>query len=87
MSYLLSVQHNKTKERKEEIIKDQMEKIEGSQTTKAKKVISLKAMLKEKEPQKITRAIERIESSEEKIDEYVSRITGVSTQVITTTRN
>lgn len=44
-------------------------------------------MLKEEEPQKLTRVIEKIEGSKEKIDEYVSRITGVNVKVITVTRN
>ena len=44
-------------------------------------------MLKEEEPQKLTKAIEKIVESYEQIDIYVSRITGVSTKVINTTRN
>jgi hypothetical protein len=49
--------------------------------------ISLKALLKEEEPQKIGKIIDKIERSRVKVDEYVSRITEIETKVITTTRN
>jgi hypothetical protein len=49
--------------------------------------ISLKALLKEEEPQKIGKIIDKIERSRVKVDEYVSRITGIETKIITTTRN
>ena len=62
-------------------------KTDEKQIAKPKKIDSLKAMLKEEEPQKLTKAIEKIVGSYEQIDIYVSRITGVSTKVINTTRN
>jgi hypothetical protein len=48
---------------------------------------SLKALLKEEEPQKIGKIIDKIESSREKVDEFVSRITGIEARIITTARN
>ena len=62
-------------------------KTDEEQIAKPKKIDSLKAMLKEEEPQKLTKAIEKIVGSYEQIDIYISRITGVSTKVINTTRN
>ena len=64
-----------------------LRKTDEQQIAKPKKIDSLKAMLKEEEPQKLTKAIEKIVGSYEQIDVYVSRITGVSTKVINTTRN
>ena len=57
------------------------------QIVKSKKINSFKALLKEEESQKLTKAIEKIVESYEQIDVYVSRITGVSIKIINTTRN
>ena len=64
-----------------------LKRIDNEQIAKSKKVDSLKALLKEEEPQKLMKAIENIEESYERIDIYILRITGVSTKIITTTRN
>ena len=58
-----------------------------SQLLSSKKIASLKALLKEEDPQKITSIIEKIEGCREQIDEYISRITGISIKIITVTRN
>ena len=55
--------------------------------SKLKKIASLKAMLKEEEPQKLMKVIERIEGSYECLDRYVSRITSINIKVITVTRS
>src|SRR5437868_5586862 len=60
---------------------------EERQLSKLKKIVSFKAMLKEEEPQKLTKVIERIEGSYECLDKYVARITGVNIKVITVTRS
>ena len=57
------------------------------QLSKLKKIASLKAMLKEKELQKLMKVIERIKVSYECLDKYVSRITGINTKVIIVTRS
>jgi hypothetical protein len=57
------------------------------QVNKTRRKISLKAILKEEEPQKLSRVMDRIDASRDVIDSYVSRITGMSTKVITTIRN
>src|SRR5437773_12115830 len=62
-------------------------KTDEEQIAKPKKIDSLKALLKEEEPQKLTKAIEKIVGSYEQIDVYISRITGVSAKIINTTRN
>jgi hypothetical protein len=64
-----------------------LKEVENKQRENKKKIISIKAVLKEEEPQKLTRVIEKIESGKEKIDEYVARITGVNRKIVTTTRN
>src|SRR6266487_3947542 len=56
------------------------------QLLKLKEIVSLKAMLKEEEPQKLTKVIERIEGSYECLDKYVARITGVNIKIIIITR-
>src|SRR5437868_7838064 len=58
-----------------------------SQLLSSKKIASLKALLKEEDPQKLTSVIEKIEGCREQIDEYISRITGISIKIITVTRN
>ena len=58
-----------------------------SQLLSSKKIASLKALLKEEDPQKLMSVIEKIEGCHEQIDEYISRITGISIKVITVTRN
>ena len=55
----------------------QMEISKESQP-KDKKIASLKSLLKEENPQKLKKIIERLEESEEKIDAYVARITGIN---------
>ena len=64
-----------------------LKRVDEVQIAKSKKIDSLKVLLKEEEPRKLTKAIENIEESYERIDIYISRITGVSTKIITTTRN
>ena len=63
-----------------------MERSKESQP-KDKKIASLKSLLKEENPQKLTKIIERLEESEGKIDAYVARITGINIKIITTTRS
>ena len=64
-----------------------LELTEERQLSKLKKIVSLKAMLKEEEPQKLMKVIERIEGSYECLDKYVARITDVNIKVITVTRS
>src|SRR5437868_12734586 len=64
-----------------------LKRVDEMQIAKSKKIDSLKALLKEEEPRKLTKVIENIEESYERIDIYISRITGLSTKIITTTRN
>ena len=64
-----------------------LKRVDEVQIAKSKKIDSLKALLKEEEPRKLIKVIENIEESYERIDIYISRITGVSTKIITTTRN
>src|SRR5438105_14407032 len=64
-----------------------LKRVDEEQIAKTKKIDSFKALLKEEEPQKLMKAIENIEESYERIDIYISRITGVSTKIITMTRN
>src|SRR5437868_5929790 len=63
-----------------------MERSKKSQP-KDKKIASLKSILKEENPQKLTKIIERLEESEGKIDTYVARITGINIKTIITTRS
>ena len=65
----------------------QIKQPKESQLLSSKKIASLKALLKEEDPQKITSIIEKIEGCREQIDEYISRITGISIKIITVTRN
>jgi hypothetical protein len=60
---------------------------EEEQGNTIRRKISLKAILKEEEPQKLSRVMDRIEASRDIIDSYVSRITGMSIKDITTIRN
>jgi hypothetical protein len=60
---------------------------EESQTEWLRRKQNIKAILKEEDPQRLGRVIDRIESSQEIIDTYIARITGVKTKIITTTRN
>ena len=60
---------------------------EERQLSKLKKIVSLKAMLKEEEPQKLMKVIERIEGSYEFLDKYILRIIGINTKVIIVTRS
>src|ERR1043166_9507277 len=52
-----------------------------------RKIASIKATLREEEPQKLISIIESLEGSREKIDEYVARIIGINIKIITVTRN
>src|SRR5437868_13613933 len=65
----------------------QIRQSKKSQLLSSKKIASLKALLKEEDPQKLTSIIEKIEGCREQIDEYISRITGISIKIITVTRN
>jgi hypothetical protein len=60
--------------------------LEQEQTENMRKVIRIKALLKEEEPQKLIRVIDKLEGSQGVIDRYVARITGVNAKVISTTR-
>jgi hypothetical protein len=52
-----------------------------------KRIMGLKALLKEEESQKLNSIIDRIESTQEVIDKYVVRITRVEAKVIRVIRN
>jgi hypothetical protein len=51
------------------------------------KKLRIKEVLREENPKKFIGLINRLESSQGKVDEYISRIMGIKIQVITTIRN